>query len=312
MGAVEFISFSRMRDLKNCQMCYKGNYIDPKPEAEAVVFDMTDTAMGTFIQLLFECVVKNKLFSKREDGTYFISQSVFDELEQDLILVAKKSIVSMYDNTITELVEEGAELKHLYWVSSTFTVSHKGKGIDYLRAKTEKIVNDSLYIFLDNFNLYNHFEWDNCETEVKIQAEYKGAKITGYIDFLFRNADGTVHIVDGKYNKNLHFAEPTQMQLYGWALGIKNFKASLLNYLRQEIKTWEFFDNNDIIKELDEFIETLENCEKTGVYKRTPFTNGSVSGYCKYCYHKDSCDEMFSQKGFSEVSPDTVDLTDFL
>lgn len=299
------VSFSQYNLFKQCPQSYNITYINPpKPEDEQVKIDSTFAMMGTYIQLLFETIVNNKL-SIKDKNSFFLTQSTINELKRDLLAIMRTEIE--FKNKQPD--KDRPVLKHIKRPNKSFYIDKK-----YSTATLESLHDKIFTLFIENFNQYNTLPWDTCKCEVKVEKVTDTFSLLGFVDFLFFDRQENRFIMlDGKLNKNLQFATPEQLLFYVWGLNLKDRATSIgfWNYTLQEQKVWDLVSTAKVEKTINEFITEMLEAKTTNTFQRTPYQIGTIAGYCKYCPDQLNCPKV-KQTTSKFVETDKFDLSNFI
>lgn len=308
------ISFSQYNTFNSCPQLYNLSYINKPEKTETYRYDESSTAQGTYIQLLFETVVKKKLIYKYNSPKrkFYITNATLDKLKGEL-QIALKSTLEYKDKDVEEIPYRGLDLLEIetnsFYIDRNYTPQH-------LIKFSEKIIN----IFKENFELYSDLPWQNCTTEYPIDRSTDNFRLTGFCDFIFYDIEENTFIfLDGKLNKNLAHAEPDQLLFYVWGsnlsdLPIREIKVGFWNYTTKQQKLWDMVSTAKVESKINKFLASLSECKQSNHFNRTPEFFGDVSGHCKYCPEQHTCPAVqpHNRNIVSEIDIDSADISDFI
>lgn len=297
------LSYSQLNRFNQCPESYRQTYLVEQPE-DSIPIDCTYAALGTYIQLLFECCVNNKLL-EQSYNTYYLPERHHNQILKELHSIVRCETHSLYQHTSHQ---EKTPLQLLQYTNKEFSISHKPNTQSGLETKQHKIAQQAFDTFIENLNKLSHLDWGNCQCEVKVSKQTEHFSFIGYVDFYFPKQS---LILDGKLNMNLKFATPTQLELYAWGLGINdNFdlQVGLINYTQQQTRMWESYQLTLKAEQtLYNLAKDILECKETSVWQKIPHTRGQIKGYCQYCPIQNTCPKTQTQ--YSSI--DETDDIDF-
>lgn len=321
------ISFSQYSKFNTCPEWYRLSYINPIPASELTsLYDMYFTALGTYIQRLFENTITLGAYNYK---TLEISDAYKNQIKEELKKVIDIETISAlktpeefdaYASLLKDL-ESDIDNKIISPTGKVFSLMHKGPGdiskLDYVR---DQLLGDAFGLFIYNWDYL--FRGKNslnntlgitpryCNVEVEVNKKVAdNIDFIGFVDFLFWNDEGHI-ILDGKLNKNLFSAMPDQLEFYGWALDLdsENTKVGFINYSQQRSKVWDSPDFYNVPKKLKNFIHELENQESEVEWQKRPYSRSEVKGHCKYCMIQDNCSATQPRHKESDLNQSFTDF----
>lgn len=327
------VSFSQFDKFKTCPESYRRTYIKPIEQDEVKGYNLVDStyaAIGTYVQHLFDCIIKRKFFDHKKMS---ISATMVKELEHELNLILNHELISttrdLSDVEITrkqlENISNQTPLTYLAFTGKVFPIDISSDTNSAMTKKTKSIIKQVINLFLKNWeylftatNSLHHtlgITPDNCQTELKIEASRPTFDFIGYSDFLFQTQDGYV-ILDGKLNKNLAFAQPTQLYFYAHFLDLpeRETKVGYVNYTLTKSKIWDCNNISNITNLVSQFKEETAELDPEIEWQKRPFSLGEIKGYCKYCPNQNLCSATKPEKLYhklEEVNPETLTLSEY-
>lgn len=319
------ISFSQWQKFQQCPEFYRMTYLAPLEDdgVELAVPDQKFAAIGTYIQHIFDNLITKHFYNP----DFTIDSNLFSkdgQIIKELENIVRTEVISCDSNTITQKPEPIA-LEYLSLTNKSFTVEHNYDRPESIRRVQDEIIEESVTKFLNNWNyLFTEsrglkklgIKPTNCRTEVKVYKTCSNFDFMGFVDFLFETDDGTV-ILDGKLNKNLFYAEPTQLLLYAWALDCydSSTKVGFVNYTLKKAKMWRTDSSWDIERALNNFAQELYERDPEHNWEATPAQRGQVKGHCKWCPLQNICTAVSKSSSthkqlFSDLDDDS-DLNQF-
>ena len=235
-------------------------------------------------------------------------------LTYELKAEKKPNIYSEIGSTIHELLEDIQDGKEILIEDRVRIFEDKVEeceifGIEFVNEKIKEKYIENIKHCLENFKPLKGKEF---EIEKQIELEVNGHKLTGYIDLIVHNDDGTVSVVDfktsSKYAKKDLPKNANQLIIYGLALEqlgykVKDIKWMMLKYCqiqgkrgkkvieRRDLEENQEFEDcfieypyNEISKMecIDWITETIEEIESLTLYDtwESKSINKGNSFYC--------------------------------
>lgn len=312
------ISFSQYDNYNSCPERYRQTYLVPQDKQQDLVNpDCKHAAIGTYIQHLFDNLISKHFYNP----DYSLDPRLFSnsgQIYKELHYLVYKEVISTDDDFMTR-PPEPITLEYLTETNKTFTVDHNKNSLMSLNQVRQHILEESICLFLKNWNYLFYstplrklgITPENCKTEVKVEKQTPNFNFIGFVDFLFDTDNGHI-ILDGKLNKNLLYAQPTQLEFYAWALGINDHdtKVGFINYTMSKTKLWDI-SPRDIYRVLDDFTSEISELDPEQQWRLSPSQRGQVKGHCKWCRIQNLCPATKAHTTTHKQSFDNLDDTDF-
>lgn len=268
------ISYSKLTTYLNCPRGYQFQYLLNPPKAPS---DSYYAYIGSVVQYIFEQVTNHKIHTKTDLKTF--------------IETTKRNLPSAILSTTYDMYQTESSIE-----PSKFWKELQIMQIDYEAHTSYEIYDQICQHLFSNLELY----WkDNilgslddiiCEqktTFTDVTSSGVPYNMVGYIDFLIKDKNGTLTIVDGKKNYKPANHKPEQIGMYLWALRDKSintegqfwsYKTSKLHKVQidlKKVKGW-----------MDNTVDLITDATISG-----EFPTATSSKACFFCAYKHLCND---------------------